>query len=161
MRILHTSDWHLGKYLNNRDRLPEQREVIDEICRIAETSQVHLVLITGDIFDTFVPSAAAEELFYDAIDRLSAGNTHSLSEPQFVPARPDAPEGEGYLLTVANDYSEMRSELVIADAMNLGQGPIARVKLPFRLHTPVHGWWEPAGGFLTGVPGYAGDYHRR
>jgi len=85
-----------------------------------------------------------------AIDRLSAGNTHSLSEPQFVPARPDAPEGEGYILTVANDYSEMRSELVIADAMRLGDGPIARVKLPFRLHTQVHGWWEPQEGFLTG-----------
>ena len=50
----------------------------------------------------------------------------------------------------------MRSELVIADAMRLGEGPIARVKLPFRLHTQVHGWWEPQEGFLTGVPGYAG-----
>lgn len=78
-------------------------------------------------------------------DRLSAGNTHGLSEAQFVPARPDAPEGEGYLLTVANDFSAMRSELVIADAMRLEQGPVARVKLPFRLHTQVHGWWEPAG----------------
>ena len=61
-----------------------------------------------------------------------------------MPARPDAPEGEGYLLNVANDFSAMRSELVIADAMRLEQGPVARVKLPFRLHTQVHGWWEPA-----------------
>ena len=78
MLILHTSDWHLGKYLNTRDRLPEQREVLDEICRIAEERQVHLVLITGDIFDTFVPSAAAEELFYDAIERLSAKGTRAV-----------------------------------------------------------------------------------
>ena len=85
----------------------------------------------------------------NAIDRLSAGSTHGLSEPQFVPARPDAPEGEGWILTVANDFAEMRSELVIADAMRLGEGPIARVKMPFRLHTQVHGWWEPEGGYLT------------
>ena len=43
----------------------------------------------------------------------------------------------------------MRSELVIADAMRLEDGPVARVKLPFRLHTQVHGWWEPEGGFSS------------
>jgi carotenoid cleavage dioxygenase len=82
-----------------------------------------------------------------AVDRLSAGTTHGLSEPQFVPRSPDAPEGDGYVLTVANNFAEMRSELVIADAQRLGEGPVARVKLPFRLHTQVHGWWEPTGGF--------------
>jgi carotenoid cleavage dioxygenase len=81
-----------------------------------------------------------------AVDRLSAGNTHGLAEPQFVPRRPDAPEGDGYLLTVANDFSRMCSELVIADAQRLAAGPVARVRLPFRLHTQVHGWWEPARG---------------
>ena len=81
-------------------------------------------------------------------ERLSAGTTHGLAEPQFVPAGRDVPEGEGWVLTVANDFAEMRSELVIADAMRLAEGPVARVKLPFRLHTQVHGWWEPEGGFL-------------
>jgi carotenoid cleavage dioxygenase-like enzyme len=78
------------------------------------------------------------------IDRFSAGNTHALSEPQFVPASANAAEGEGYIFSVANDFAEMRSELVIADAQRLGEGPIARVKLPFRLHTQVHGWWQAA-----------------
>ena len=55
MNILHTSDWHLGKSLVDRDRLPEQRAALDEICRIAAARQIHLVLIAGDIFDTYVP----------------------------------------------------------------------------------------------------------
>jgi carotenoid cleavage dioxygenase-like enzyme len=76
-----------------------------------------------------------------AINRFSAGNTHALSEPQFVPHSAAAPEGVGYLLCVANDFSLMRSELVIVDAQNLEAGAVARVKLPFRLHTQVHGWW--------------------
>ena len=38
-------------------------------------------------------------------ERLSAGTTHGLAEAQFVPASRDAPEGEGWLLTVANDFS--------------------------------------------------------
>ena len=36
------------------------------------------------------------------------------------------------------------SELVIADAHHLADGPVARVKLPFRLHMQVHGWWVPS-----------------
>ena len=78
MNILHTSDWHLGKSLDNRDRLPEQREAVAEICRIADERDVHLVLISGDIFDTAVPSAAAEELFYDAVERLAGGGKRGI-----------------------------------------------------------------------------------
>jgi carotenoid cleavage dioxygenase-like enzyme len=75
------------------------------------------------------------------VDRFSAGERHGLWEPQFVPRRPDAAEGDGYLIGVANDYAQMKSELVIADAQHLAEGPIARVKLPFRLHMQVHGCW--------------------
>jgi len=75
------------------------------------------------------------------VERFVAGTTHALHEPQFVPRRRDAAEGDGYLIGVANDYAEMRSELVIADAQHLTDGPIAKVKLPFRLHMQVHGCW--------------------
>lgn len=78
------------------------------------------------------------------VNKFFAGPTHSLFEPQFVPRSDNAPEGDGYLIGVANDFAEMRSELVIADAHGLEDGPIARVRLPFRLHMQVHGWWEPA-----------------
>ena len=67
MRILHTSDWHIGKRLWNRDRLDEQSAVLDEIVGICEKERVELVLIAGDIFDTYTPSAEAEELFYSKI----------------------------------------------------------------------------------------------
>lgn len=78
MRILHTSDWHLGKTLNNINRIEEQRQFIDELCEIVENKEIDLVLVAGDIFDTYNPSSAAEELFYDAVDRLNAGGTRSV-----------------------------------------------------------------------------------
>jgi carotenoid cleavage dioxygenase len=78
------------------------------------------------------------------VERFSAGEAHGLAEPQFVPRRPDAAEGEGYLIGIADDYTQMRSELVITDAQRLTEGPIARVKLPFRLHMQVHGCWASA-----------------
>jgi carotenoid cleavage dioxygenase len=70
-----------------------------------------------------------------------AGDTHSLQECCFVPRSKDAPEGDGYLMGVASNYAEMRTELVIADAMRLEEGTIARVKLPFRSTPQVHGIW--------------------
>ena len=78
------------------------------------------------------------------IDKFFAGDTHALWEPQFVPRHKDAPEGDGYLIGVANNHAEMKSELVIVDAHRMAEGAIARVKLPFRLHMQVHGWWVPA-----------------
>jgi carotenoid cleavage dioxygenase-like enzyme len=70
-----------------------------------------------------------------------AGDVHSLQECCFVPRSKDAPEGDGYLMGVASNYAEMRTELVIADAMRLEEGAIARVKLPFRSTAQVHGIW--------------------
>lgn len=71
MRILHTSDWHLGKNLEQIKRIEEQKEFIDCLCRIVEEQDIDLVLVAGDIYDTYNPSAAAEELFFEAVDRLN------------------------------------------------------------------------------------------
>ena len=71
MRILHTSDWHLGKRLVNRERLPEQEQVIEEIARICDDENIQLLLVAGDVFDTYTPSADAEDLFFRACKRLS------------------------------------------------------------------------------------------
>jgi carotenoid cleavage dioxygenase len=70
-----------------------------------------------------------------------AGPTHSLQECQFVPRPGSQEEGDGYLMGVAQNYAEMRSELIIADAKNLEAGDIARVILPFRTSAQVHGMW--------------------
>lgn len=71
MRILHTSDWHLGKNLEGISRIGEQREFIDFLCAAASDERIDLVLIAGDIYDTYNPPAMAEELFYEAVERLS------------------------------------------------------------------------------------------
>ena len=78
------------------------------------------------------------------VDKFTAGPTHELFEAQFVPRSDDAPEGDGFLMGMASNHATMRSELLIADAQHLEDGPIARVIMPFRLHMQVHGWWVPS-----------------
>ncbi|BBD99972.1 dioxygenase [Sphingobium amiense] len=77
------------------------------------------------------------------MEAMFAGDTHSLAEACFVP-RKGGDEGVGWLMGVASNFAEMRSELVIADAQRLADGPIARVILPFRAAPQVHGTWVGA-----------------
>ena len=50
MKFLHTADWHVGKTLKGRDRLDEQKAVLNEIVGIAEAHEVDAVLIAGDVY---------------------------------------------------------------------------------------------------------------
>lgn len=71
MKILHTADWHLGKRLQEFSRLEEQKLVLEEIIQIADQEEVDLVLLAGDIFDTFNPNHEAVELLYKTLKKLS------------------------------------------------------------------------------------------
>lgn len=71
MKILHTSDLHIGKKLMGRDRYAEYRAVFTEIHDICKREGVELILIAGDIFDTYTPSAESEEIFYSGVKLLS------------------------------------------------------------------------------------------
>ncbi len=71
MKILHTADWHLGKKLENVDRLEEQKAVLSEICQIADEKAVDVVIIAGDLFDTYNPPTEATEVFYRTLKQLA------------------------------------------------------------------------------------------
>lgn len=71
MKILHTADWHLGKRLEKFSRLDEQRDVLNEIVEIANNEDVDVVLIAGDLFDSYNPSTEAVELFYRTLKKLT------------------------------------------------------------------------------------------
>ena len=78
MKILHTSDWHIGKRLGVlQNRLDEQAQVLDEITQICDDEKVELVIVAGDVFDTYTPSAEAEELFYQKIKQI-AGDSRAV-----------------------------------------------------------------------------------
>lgn len=78
MRVLHTADWHFGKTLEGRSRIEEQAQFVDELVEIVKAEDVQFVLMAGDAFDTSNPPAAADELFYDALDRLADGGRRAV-----------------------------------------------------------------------------------
>lgn len=94
MKILHTADWHLGKKLDRFSRIDEQVLVLEEIVNIADQENVDLVLVAGDLFDSFNPTTEAAELFYKTLKKLAKNGERpviAISGNHDSPALIDAP----------------------------------------------------------------------
>jgi exonuclease SbcD len=70
MKLLHTSDWHVGKPLRGMSRLDEHRAVLGEIADLAAEEQVDLVLVTGDLFESAAPTPDTQAVVWEALLRL-------------------------------------------------------------------------------------------
>jgi DNA repair protein SbcD/Mre11 len=65
MRIIHTSDWHLGAQLHEQSRIPEQAAFLEWLKGLLKEEKPDALLVAGDIFDSCAPSNAAQNLYYD------------------------------------------------------------------------------------------------
>ena len=95
MKLLHTSDWHLGKRLEDFSRMEEQQAVMAEICEIADRENADAVLVAGDLFDTFNPPTEAVDLFYKTLKRLSKNGNRpviAIAGNHDSPDRIEAPD---------------------------------------------------------------------
>ena len=73
MRLLHTSDWHVGKGIRGRSRAAEHQAVLAELAAVADRESVDVVIVAGDLFDTATPTADSERIVYQALLNLAAG----------------------------------------------------------------------------------------
>ena len=71
MKILHTSDWHIGRTLYGRKRYEEFAAFLNWLAATIEAQQVDILLVAGDIFDTSAPSHRAQQLYYRFLCRVA------------------------------------------------------------------------------------------
>lgn len=71
MKILHTSDWHLGRTLYGKNRYEEFEAFLSWLTETIQQNGIDLLLVAGDIFDTSTPSNRAQELYYRFLCRIS------------------------------------------------------------------------------------------
>ncbi len=96
MKLLHTSDWHLGRSLFDRKRSDEFTALIDWMLDLIALEHIDAVLISGDVFDTGIPGTHAQSLYYDFLARAArAGCRHIVviagnhDSPSFLSAPRD------------------------------------------------------------------------
>jgi exonuclease SbcD len=131
MRILHTSDWHLGRSLGEYRLLEDQTEFLGWLVDQVRTQEVDLVAIAGDIFDRAVPPAEAVAIFSQAVADIRAGG----AEIAMIAGNHDSGERvamfagltEASGVVVRGGYRKAMDVTV----RDFADGPLAIVALPF------------------------------
>ncbi len=78
------------------------------------------------------------------MDVYALAHGDATSEPVFVPRAADSEEGDGWILAVVFRGAQMRSDLLVFDALHVSAGPIASVAIPHRVPNGFHGNWIAA-----------------
>ena len=74
MKILHTSDWHIGRTLYGRKRYEEFESFLTWLVETIQQNEIDALLVAGDVFDTTAPSNRAQELYYRFLCRVAASS---------------------------------------------------------------------------------------
>jgi exonuclease SbcD len=79
MRILHTSDWHVGKVLKGQSRVDEHLAVLGQLVDVARAERPDLVIVAGDLYDTVAPTPDATKIVTRALSALRATGAHVVA----------------------------------------------------------------------------------
>lgn len=93
MRVLHTSDWHLGRLFHGAALLAEQERALARVAAIARDHAVDVVVVAGDLYDRAIPPADAVDLLAEAIQELRAGGAQVVA----ITGNHDSPNRVGAL----------------------------------------------------------------
>lgn len=74
MKLIHTSDWHIGRTLYGRKRYEEFEAFLSWLAETLQQNEIHALLVAGDVFDTSAPSNRAQELYYRFLCRVAASS---------------------------------------------------------------------------------------
>lgn len=113
MRLLHTSDWHLGQFLHNFERTHEHEQFLAWLADTVASESVDVLLIAGDIFDNANPSAASQRQFYQFLQKVKQRAPHLqivvIAGNHDSPGRLEAPRPllEGMNITVVGNVRRL------------------------------------------------------
>jgi DNA repair protein SbcD/Mre11 len=131
MRLLHTSDWHLGRSLHRADLRAAQSVFLDHLVDTVRAEKVDAVLVAGDIYDRAVPPVDAVELCADALNRLHDAGARTV----LISGNHDSARRLGFgspLLEVAGVHVRTRpSELARPVLLEDAHGPVAVYGVPY------------------------------
>lgn len=130
MRILHTSDWHLGRSFGDHRLLDQQALFIDWLVDVVRHEHIDLVVIAGDLYDRSVPPADAVELFHSGLARL----LHAGTEVAAITGNHDSAERVGSIDGLLTSGLLLRGGYKHAADVEIrtyADGPLAIVAVPY------------------------------
>ncbi len=153
MRLLHTSDWHLGRSLHRADLRAAQSAFLDHLVDVTRAEKVDAVLVAGDVYDRAVPPVDAVELCEDALLRLhDAGASIVLISGNHDSAR-RLGFGGGLLEKTGVHLRTRPGALARPVVLEDAHGPVAVYGVPYLEPDAVRGELPPGGGSQDGASG--------
>lgn len=144
MKLIHLSDLHLGKRVNEFSMLEDQAYILEEILSIIQEEQPEAVLIAGDVYDKAVPPADAVQLFDDFITGLAALKLSVF----IISGNHDSPERLSFGARVMQHSGIHLAPVYSGDlspvTLNDDQGPVNFYMLPFIKPVHVRRYFESA-----------------
>ena len=142
MRILHTSDWHLGRSFHSVGMLGAQAAYVDHLLDTVETERVDLVVVSGDVHDRALPPVDAVELADDTFARLAA----SRAQVVVSSGNHDSPARLGFNSRLADAagvhlrtrWQDVGTPVLLDDA----HGPVAVYGIPYLEPDAVRAAWD-------------------
>ncbi len=130
MRLLHTSDWHLGRSLHQHDLSAAQEAFVDHLVDVVRSERVDAVLLAGDVHDRALPPVEAMQLFDEALRRLrdAGAAVVAISGNHDAPAR--LGDKSGLLdprISIRTDPRSVATPVVLSD----GHGDVAVYAVPY------------------------------
>jgi exonuclease SbcD len=146
MRLLHTSDWHLGRSLHRADLRAAQENFLDHLVDTVRGEHVDAVLVAGDVYDRAVPPVDAVRMCEDALSRLRAAGARVV----LISGNHDSARRLGFgssLFDVAGVHLRTRPEQIAEPVMLTDRdGDVAVYGIPY-----LTGEGGPAAGALAGA----------
>lgn len=131
MRLLHTSDWHLGRSFHGVGMLDAQRNFVDHLVKTVEDRQVDMVLIAGDVYDRALPGVDVVNLLDEALARI----TQAGADVVLTSGNHDSPGRLGFggrILERGGVHLRTRLQDIPAPVMRrMGQARLAVYGLPY------------------------------
>lgn len=132
-RILHTADWHLGRRLNRVPRIQEQERLLAHLVEEARRLDPEIVVVAGDVYDFFNPTAEAERLYYETVRDLAQGGARAVA---VVAGNHDSPRR----LTAPQGLLEDAGVLVAGNPHDPTEAPEPRSYPGFAVEESGPGW---------------------
>ncbi|HEX3780766.1 MAG TPA: exonuclease SbcCD subunit D [Pseudonocardiaceae bacterium] len=131
MRLLHTSDWHVGRTFHGRDLLADQEAVLGHLAGLVADERIDVVVVSGDLYDRAVPSAEAVA----ACTRALSGIRRAGAELVIISGNHDSAQRLGAFgefaaaggLHLRTSIAELDQPVLLADA----SGPVAFYGIPY------------------------------
>jgi exonuclease SbcD len=131
MRLLHTSDWHLGRSFHREDLLSAQMQFVDFLVETVRSEGIDAVVVSGDVYDRALPPVDAVAVFDDALRRLAATGTRVV----LISGNHDSARRLGFgsgLIDAAGihlrtDVADAHRPILLDDPM----GPVAVYAVPY------------------------------